>query len=151
MTRKRVKLEMCVSRRRQFGAILVVSLCFPILISAKTRRVSVPVPDANYTAALAVADKFLQAWQSENQEDGLMLLSDAAKAHASEESLQAFFEHGTASYEIARGRTMKDGRYAFPVVLFQGAPGTETSAHPHLARIVVARTGKSDWVIDRLP
>jgi hypothetical protein len=139
-------------QRLRLSASLLLGICCPVAF-AKTRHAAPPhTPDANYSAALAVADRFLQAWQAENQEDGLLLLSDAAKANISEEGLQAFFEHGAAAaYEIERGRTLKDGRYTFPVVLFEAASGAETAMRPHVARIIIARTGKHEWAVDRLP
>ena len=110
-----------------------------------------PAPDANYASALAVANRFLQAWQTQNPEDGLLLLTDAAKSRVSEEQIQDFFEHGSsAAYEIARGRTLGSGRYSFPVVLF-GVAERGTSARPHFSHIVVIRATDNEWVVDRLP
>jgi hypothetical protein len=101
----------------------------------------------NYVMALAAADRFLHAWQSQDQESGLVMLSDAAKEHSSEDKLQQFFSPGeSGAYQISAGKRLKPGRYAFPVALFSdsGKP------RRRFAEIVVVRTGK-DWVVDRLP
>ncbi len=53
------------------------------------------------------------------------MLTDDAKQHSSEDRLEAFFSSGAdAAYEIARGKKIKAGRYAFPVTLFPFHSGT---------------------------
>jgi len=80
------------------------------------------------------------------------MLTDAAKQHSSEDLTESFFSSGAdAAYEIARGRKMKGGRYAFPVTLFPFHSGTTKSDRPQKSAIVVVRTGKDEWSIDRLP
>jgi hypothetical protein len=80
------------------------------------------------------------------------MLTDDAKQHSSEDRLEAFFSSGAdAAYEIARGKKMKAGRYAFPVTLFPFHPGSTTSNRPQKSEIVVVRAGKDEWAIDRLP
>jgi hypothetical protein len=141
-------LPCCFPRSAQFAAALLLCVFLPTPLPAKGHPGPSSILDGNYNSALAVADHFLQAWQTENQEDGLLLLSDSAKQHISEERLDAFFAHGASvAYEIQRGRILKDGRYTFPVVLF----GVASSSHPHFAQIVVAKTGKHEWAVDRLP
>ena len=108
--------------------------------------------DREYVSALSAANRFLQAWQNQDHETGLLMLSDAAKQHSSEERMEAFFSSGTdAAYEIARGKKVKGGRYAFPVTLFPFHSGTTKSDRPQKSEIVVVRTGKEEWAIDRLP
>ena len=81
--------------------------------------------DRGYISALAAANRFLQAWQNQDHETGLLMLTDDAKQHSSEERMEAFFSSGAdAAYEIARGKKMKAGRYAFPVTLFPFHSGT---------------------------
>ena len=105
-----------------------------------------------YRAALAAADRFLHAWQSQDQETGLLMLSDSAKRHASEDELAEFFAAGQgAAYEIGRGKQMKGGRFAFPVTLYLAAAAKEHSPPPRYSVMVITRSGKDDWVIDRLP
>jgi len=78
------------------------------------------------------------------------MLTDAAKEHISVDQLQEFFSPGAeAAYEINRGKKLQDGRYVFPVALFEIADGQRV--RPRFSRMVVVRTGKDDWAVDRLP
>lgn len=77
------------------------------------------------------------------------MLSDSARLNVSPEKLQSFFSPGPdAAYEIARGKRVNSADYEFPVVLF-GA--SVTPSHPHVCTVVVTRSGKSEWAVDRLP
>ena len=77
-----------------------------------------------------------------------MMLTDAAREHASPEKLQEFFSPGSqAAYEIERGKKLNGGEYAFPVVLF----GTAQSSTAHACKLVLMRTGKDEWAVNRLP
>jgi hypothetical protein len=108
--------------------------------------------DLGYVSALAAANRFLQAWQNQDHETGLLMLTDDAKQHSCEEHMEVFFSSGAdAAYEIARGRKMKAGRYSFPVTLFPFHSGTTKSDRSQKSEIVVVRTGKEEWAIDRLP
>lgn len=108
--------------------------------------------DRGYIAALAAANRFLQAWQNQDHETGLLMLTDTAKQHSSEDRLEWFFSSGAeAAYEIARGKKMKAGRYAFPITLFPFHSGISNSDRPQKSEMVVVRTGKDEWAIDRLP
>lgn len=103
--------------------------------------------DNDYVPALATADRFLHAWQTQDQESGLMMLTDAAKEHSSEDKLQQFFSPGeNAAYQISAGRKLKPGRYAFPVALLEDSG----KMRRRFSEIVVIRTGK-DWAVDQLP
>ncbi len=78
-----------------------------------------------------------------------MMLSDSARQSLSPDKLQSFFSPGPdAAYEIARGKRVSSAAYEFPVVLF-GASGPPS--RPHVCRVVVTRSGKSDWSVDKLP
>jgi hypothetical protein len=108
--------------------------------------------DRAYISALAAANRFLQAWQNQDHETGLLMLTDEAKQHSSEDRLDSFFSSGAeAAYEIARGKRMKAGRYAFPVTLFPFLSSAANSDRPQKSEIVVVQTGKDEWAIDRLP
>ncbi len=108
--------------------------------------------DPGYVSALAAANRFLQAWQNQDHETGLLMLTDDAKQHSSEDRMEAFFSSGTdAAYEIARGKKTKTGHYIFPVTLFPVHSGATTPEHPQKSEIVVVRAGKDEWAIDRLP
>src|SRR5713226_7089281 len=108
--------------------------------------------DRGYIAALAAANRFLQAWQNQDHETGLLMLTDTAKHHTSEDRLQEFFSPGPATqqaFEISRGKKLKPGRYTFPVALFE-IREDQKWIRPRFSQIIVIRTGKDDWAIDKL-
>jgi hypothetical protein len=105
--------------------------------------------DADYVSALAAADRFFHAWQDHDQETGLLLLSDTAKRHSSPERLESFFSATQPAYEITRGKKIGGGRYNFAVALFESSG--RGRARLHYSEIVVVRTGKNDWAVDKLP
>ena len=118
---------------------------------AKTKH-SPASPDPGYVSALAAANRFLQAWQNQDHETGLLMLTDIAKQKSSEDRLEAFFASGhDAAYEIARGRKLKAGCYVFPVALFTSLTDSASAARPQKSQIVVVRAGKDEWAIDKLP
>ena len=93
-----------------------------------------------------------EAWQNQDHETGLLMLTDTAKQNCSQDRLEIFFSSGSdAAYEIARGRKMKVGRYSFPVTLFTSRSGTGNSVHPQKSEIVVIRASRDEWAIDKLP
>ena len=140
-------------------ALIVVSLALQAstVSNAKTRHSTsspspAPTPDPGYASALAAANRFLQAWQNQDHETGLLMLTDIAKQKSSEDRLEAFFASGhDAAYEIARGKKLKAGSYAFPVALFTSVAGMSDGARPQRSQIVVVRAGKDEWAIDKLP
>ena len=78
-----------------------------------------------------------------------MMLSDSARQSLSSDKLQSFFSPGPdAAYEIARGKRVNSEAYEFPVVLF-GA--SSAPSRPHVCTVVVTRSGKNEWTVDRLP
>ncbi len=105
--------------------------------------------DPAYSTALAAANRFLQAWQVQDHETAIVMLTDAARQHTSPEHLQDFFSpRPQAAYEIAHGKRHGAAQYVFPAVLF-GFSGTPS--RPRYCKIIVVRTGKEDWAVDRLP
>ena len=105
--------------------------------------------DPQYGSALAAANRFLHAWQTQDHETGIMMLTDAAREHASRDQLQKFFSAGPeAAFEIQRGTRIYAGTYSFPVVLFDTASST---ARTHACRILIVKAGRDDWAVDRLP
>jgi len=79
------------------------------------------------------------------------MLTDAAKQSSSQDRLEAFFTSGhDAAYEIARGKRVKAGYYAFPVALFTSS-GVSNGGRPQRSQIMVVRAGKDEWAIDKLP
>ncbi len=129
-----------------FGLVLLSFCVQSFAHSHKTARRAV---DPLYGSALAAANRFLHAWQAEDHETGIMMLSDAARQNASPDKLQNFFSPGPdAAYEIAHGKPVSSVAYEFPVVLF-GA--SNTPSHRHACSLIVTRSGKSEWVVDKLP
>src|SRR5581483_5660789 len=62
----------------------------------------------DYVAALATANRFLSAWQARDHETGLVLLTDSAKKHSSQEQVESFFSSPSqGSFEITRGKKLK--------------------------------------------
>jgi hypothetical protein len=109
------------------------------------------VIDQDYIAALAAANRFLQAWQNQDHETAIILLSDKLKQHTREEALETFFtpaDHAQQAYEISSGKKIAPGRYIFIVKLFNS--GSKAAPHKQ-SRLIVTRTGKNDWAIDKLP
>jgi hypothetical protein len=128
---------------------LILSTCLLLSAEARTRSAP-PALDRDYVSALAAANRFLAAWQAQDQENGLVMLTNAAKEQVSEDRLNEFFSPGAdAAYEISRGKKMDTGRYLFPVTLFE--PGTGRRARPRVSQMIVVRSGQDDWAVDRLP
>jgi hypothetical protein len=148
--------------------LVLVAIAFAAILAASVSAKNKPLPsissrpDPGYIPALSAANRFLQAWQNQDHETGLLMLTDAAKQHSSEERIAMFFSSGSeAAYEIARGKRLKAGRYAFPVTLFTShssptqpspaQPSPAQATRPQKSEIVVVRTGKNEWAIDKLP
>ena len=62
---------------------------------------------AAITSALAAANRFLQAWQNQDRETGLLMLTDDAKQASSEDRLEAFFSSGFG--RSLRNRARQEG------------------------------------------
>jgi hypothetical protein len=109
--------------------------------------------DRDYIAALVTANRFLHARQSHDQETGILLLTDGVKTHISEDYLSTFFSSDAqTTYEISRGKKLALGRYSFPVTLFEVTSAPDRNwTHPRSSQIVVTKTGRDDWAIDKLP
>jgi hypothetical protein len=127
--------------------IFILSICPPLYPHThKSLHHSI---DPLYSSALAAANRFLRAWQDQDQETGIMMLSDTARLNLSPEKLHDFFSPGPdAAYEIARGKRVSSAAFEFPVVLF-GA--STASSRPHACTVVVSRSGKNEWAVDKLP
>jgi len=134
-------------RRVVIPFLLFLSICQ--LSFAHAHKNASRAIDPLYGSALAAANRFLHAWQAEDHETGIMMLSDSARQHVSPDRLQSFFSPGPdAAFEIARGKRVSSTAYKFPVVLFDasGAP-----AHRHACTVIVTHSGKNEWTVDRLP
>ena len=102
-----------------------------------------------YASALAAADRFLQAWQSGDAENGMALLTSRAKKAATTELMERFFSSSAPSaYEIGQGKLLKHGRYEFPVVL---VASKNNHSRRRFSTIIVLHSGDNDWAVDKLP
>ncbi len=111
-----------------------------------------PVAASDYISALAAANRFLHAWQTGDEVTGILLLTDNARKHTSEENFSAFFATSTRpAFEIARGKKVKAGRYVFPIALFDLPENPRGPKRVRQLQLVVIRTGKDDWAVDKLP
>jgi hypothetical protein len=129
--------------------LTIVLLTLPPTVHARTHHVTHSPSDPAYSSALAAANHFLHAWQSQDHETGIVMLADSARQRVSPDVLQSFFSPGPdAAYEIAHGQRLKAGEYAFPLVLFGSSLGSPRRS----CRLVVVRAGKKDdWAVERLP
>jgi hypothetical protein len=132
--------------------LLLVQPSLPALARTKPRPVTL---DRDYASALAAADRFLHAWQTQDAESGLLLLTDRVRQHTDENQLRDFFSSERSlspGFEVGRGKKLSGMRYQFPVALF---PGDNThphhATHPQASALIVVRIGRDDWAIDKLP
>jgi hypothetical protein len=133
-------------------ALLAMSFLPPSSLARSNGSQTAPV-DQNYVSALATADRFLHAWQTQDEESGILMLTDRARQHTSEEALQGFFTSGVVTrdgFEIGRGRKLRLNCYEFPVALFQKSSPHHKWVQPQSSTLVVVKSG-SEWAIDRLP
>jgi len=135
----------------------LINLCLLALLSAPLaarRKVPAPVVNTDYIVALSAANHFLHAWQTSDQETGILMLTNRLKQKTSEDALSNFFSSASnrpQSFEIERGRRLAPGRYKFPVTLFHNPGAANRRMNPRSSALVVVHAGKDDWAIDRLP
>jgi hypothetical protein len=135
-------------------ALLLLLLSLSAHLSGRTRNSAASPIDRDYVIALSAADRFLHAWQTDDEEAGILMLSDHLKQRTNEDAVHRFFsvESARASYEIGRGHKLSSGRYEFPVVLFPSASQNGPRwMHPQSSALILIKAGKSDWTIDKLP
>ena len=132
--------------------VAVSLLCLSCLVSTPSAHVQKSpsrIADPEYSSALAAANRFLAAWQSQDHETGMMMLTDSARQHASRDRLQQFFvSRSPAAFEIHHGKRLNSGGYVFPVVLFGLS---DSPSRPHIAKMVITKLAGGEWAIDRLP
>ena len=131
--------------------VIVLFLCLisSQLLAHSSKRSQRANVDPDYTTALAAANRFLNAWQTQDHETGIIMLTDSARQHVSPDQLQEFFSpEANAAFEIEHGKKLNAHAYVFPAVLF-GLSGTHQRAHG--CTIVIAHTGKNEWSVDKLP
>jgi hypothetical protein len=132
--------------------IKLLAAGFFLLILPPLSAAKMPNPssvDSDYVSALAAADRFLQAWQSGDAENGISLLTEHAKKNENPDDLDKFFSAPKSpAFEIDRGKRMKRGRYEFPVVMVSR---TSNKLHRRFSSIVIVNTSDNDWAVDKLP
>jgi hypothetical protein len=139
--------------RSLFAILLISSFAIlhssPLSSATRTAPLRASAADADYIRALATADRFLQAWQSEDVETGTVLLTSHAKDKVNRDELEQLFTNSVLSaYEIEHGKLLRRGCYEFPIVLLSGSM---KKTKRHFAGIVVLNTGHNDWAVDKLP
>lgn len=133
---------------RFLTAVLAACLASSPLLARDQHKIHRASSDPAYSSALQAADNFLHAWQTQNHEAGIMMLSDHARQVVSPDQMEQFFSpDANAAFEIEHGRRRKSGGYAFPVVLF----GASSEHRVHFGEIVMVQSGKNDWAVERLP
>ena len=132
------------------AVFLFFFIALPDVVAGTHKRRSSPVAaaDPDYVFALATANRFLHAWQADDLETGMVLLSDRVRHSRDPDTFEQFFAGGSdRAFEISRGQGNR-GRYRFAVVLVTAAGNRNRR---RLSEIVVVSTGKNDWVVDKLP
>jgi hypothetical protein len=110
--------------------------------------------DQEYVSALAAAGRFLQAWQAQDQENVILMLSDQLRQHTDESVVEQFVAAPAGArpaYELGRGKKLGAGRYQFPVTLFAGTHGHGKWVRPRASAMVVVKSGKDEWAVEKLP
>ena len=134
-----------------------------VLASTSARAEPPQQPDTPtaYLAALATANSFLSAWSRRDPQSGLAAMcekvaspSGAEMSRAAETDLLSQYVRGLSNphhhaFEVGRGRETADGRFTFPVVLYElytGAPNGFSTA----SDLTVALVGNR-WCVASLP
>ncbi len=142
---------MRISRTVRLGLPVTLILLLSLLPAAAAKKHhSKPPdpPDPNYVFALATTNRFLHAWQTDDLETGMVLLSDRVRHSQDPEKFEQFFAGSTdRAFEISRGQG-SHGRYRFAIVLVTSAG---TRIRRRFSEIIVVDSGKNDWVVDKLP
>jgi hypothetical protein len=139
-------------RATAFASIIAIALAFSAAPSAwaKRHKAAAQPTDSNYLAALTVANRFLAAWQSNDQAAAMPLITNHAKQQTTEEGIDKLFSGpDTRGFEIAHGRALRQGRYSFPIVLLQANDSGDTRRR--FGDLVITVTGTNDWAVDKLP
>ena len=145
-------LNMRLQRTQIRLPLLLVFVSCLVNTSAAARHArTAAILDDDYVSALTTANRFLQAWQNHDQETVVLLLTNGAKQRCSEDHLDSFLSFGSRAYEVGRGRKLPGGRYAFPITIFAPLSNEHRPAHPRYAELIVAKTAKNDWAVDKLP
>jgi hypothetical protein len=122
----------------------------------KARARAADAIDQDYILALTVADQFMYAWATRNQDDGLALISPRLKNKFPEEYFRFYFSgisnpHHQA-FEVGRGKRLPSGEFSFPVSMYEHYTGQKENVdRPKPLTIVVIQSGPESWLVDELP
>jgi hypothetical protein len=131
-------------------AITIAFALTPAPVWAKTHKVLAQPTDSNYIAGLGIANRFLAAWQSNDQAAAMPLVTTRAKERSTEEGVDQLFSGSSdRAFEITRGHLLRQGRYQFSIVLLQADDSSHTRRR--FAELIITKTGKNDWAVDKLP
>lgn len=139
-------------RAFRWGCLCAITftLSTSTLAWAKKHKTPAQPSDSNYIAGLATANRFLEAWQGNDQAAAMPLITNRAKQQATEDGVDLLFSGPTTrAFEIAHGRALRAGRYQFSVVMLQADDSGHTRRR--IGDLIVTNTGKNDWAVDKLP
>ena len=119
-------------------------------------RAAAEAPDDDYVRALAVANRFCQAWRQRRYAAGKALLTRRLVRQHPEQRLRDLIAgpHNPrhAAFEVFGGRRLGPGRFEFSVRLFLRFVGESEQRIETLAeRIVLVRDGSGTWRVDDFP
>jgi len=136
---------------KQITAILLLGL---LAGCATVQQVQV---DTDHILALSTANRFLEAWRSRNQDEGLGLLSHRLRKSQTEDewrmAISGISNPHHQSHEITDGKRLPDGRIQFDVWLHdhytgQRHGGSHRQAGEH---IILIEVEKETWRVDGVP
>lgn len=143
-----------------------IVFCLLVILAGCDRLASAPAPkkkaaespeqQAQYVAALGVANDFCRAWKTSDFNLGRTLLSESLILRHPEDRLRdAIRSSGNpqhAAFEISTGQANEMGGYVFPVKLYlrylgEHADRTEVSE----IRMVLTRDPSENWRVETFP
>jgi hypothetical protein len=143
-----VRDPITVNFRSRIFALLLLAGMTPLCGARQHVPAKLKATETGYVQALAIANRFLNAWQTGDLETGMFLLSDRARRSQTAESLENLFSRSSdRAFEINRGKSDR-GRYRFPVMMISGE---NSHIHRKFSEIILISTGKNEWAVDQLP
>jgi hypothetical protein len=137
---------------KPIGIFLLVALL--VAGCATTHTVQV---DTDYVLALSAANRFLSAWRSRNQDNGLTELSPRLLKSKGErwwrDEISGISNPHHESYEITNGRRLPGGRFTFDVWLYEYYTGEKFAPTPRWRpdKIILIRVSPGEWKVDEAP
>jgi hypothetical protein len=112
--------------------------------------------DSDYILALTAANRFLEAWRTRHQDNGIAAISGDAIREKGEQywrnMISGISNPHHQAYEVGEGSRIDDRRFAFRVWLHELYTGEE---HPGAPRdrgrvLVVREVGHGQWRVDEI-